>query len=186
MLSFQIYLWHVWIDLLCFLVYLLIPAHVLIAQAISSPLTSLIMSSLAKYLCSYNGCIFLLWCILPFYVGLPASTLPAVPQYMYAHHFCQIPQITSPGSKQYYLGQIFLKHILPNACQASTTSWQKWVNCLVKILRKILAHGLAYFSKSASQSHGLKFLPMQKNLTSNSINQKVADKDEALAGNSSE
>ena len=56
-------------------------------------------------------CIFTTWlpqCISLLYLGLPTSTSPVVTQCMHTCHFCRKPQITPPGYKQCYLGQIFL------------------------------------------------------------------------------
>ena len=53
-------------------------------------------------------------------------TLPAIIQCMHASHFCQKPQLTSPGSKQFYLSQIFsvpLNHALKNVSMPSHHSY---------------------------------------------------------------
>ena len=48
------------------------------------------------------------WCISLPHIGLSASYVPVVTQCTHAHHFWQKPQLKSPGSKQFYIGQIFL------------------------------------------------------------------------------
>ena len=66
----------------------------------------MINSKIVFWSCTFTTKI--LQCILLPYVGLPTSILPAAPQCMHTHHFCQKHQLTSPGFKQFFLSQIFL------------------------------------------------------------------------------
>ena len=56
--------------------------------------------------CFFTTC--LPWHVFLLYIGLPESTLPAVPQRMHFCHNCQKPQFTSPESKQCHFGYVFL------------------------------------------------------------------------------
>ena len=69
-------------------------------------LSTLVKSShvTIKRFWSFTFTIWLPWGVSLPYVGHPMSTLPDVTQHVHTHHFCWKPWLTSPGSKQCYLG----------------------------------------------------------------------------------